>query len=369
MDSHHPTSFSVLLIEDNQDHADFIKGVSSLGPNTSSFEFVHVASLNEGLLEASFEKKFDVVLLDLYLPDSSGPVESVSKALNIIGETPLIILTSSNDIDLARELVQQGAQDFLVKSDLTSAKLLFACQSAIERQKLSNNLERENKDLRNFAYVVAHEIRAPLSRMISATNILRRRHLETLPEEVEEWISQSQKVLHELSAFVGQLLAFSSVHYESEVQEVAVQEVVEAIAKEFSQTLHAKSGVLRILPLPTIQANRFVVHHVFENLLSNAIKYSRVHTSPKIIVSCDVQKDKWIFSVSDNGEGIGEDDISKVFSMFARSAKTKERRGNGIGLAFCKQVLEKCGGSIEVESILGSGSTFIFWLPKPEHKE
>jgi light-regulated signal transduction histidine kinase (bacteriophytochrome) len=119
-------------------------------------------------------------------------------------------------------------------------------------------------------------------------------------------------------------------------------------------------------PLPTILADEAQLTQLFQNLVGNAIKYQS-GIEPKVHVSAELDDGKrWVFSVKDNGLGIEAKYFEKIFGMFQRLHKREEYAGTGIGLAICKKIVKRHGGSIFVESQLGQGSTFRFTLAAAE---
>jgi len=120
--------------------------------------------------------------------------------------------------------------------------------------------------------------------------------------------------------------------------------------------------------LPTVQADEMQLIQLFQNLVGNAIKYQRPGV-PRVHVSAAKGGERrWIFSVQDNGLGIDSQYFEKIFGVFQRLHKREEFAGTGIGLAICKKIVERHGGSISVQSQLGQGSTFRFDLPEGEEK-
>jgi light-regulated signal transduction histidine kinase (bacteriophytochrome) len=116
--------------------------------------------------------------------------------------------------------------------------------------------------------------------------------------------------------------------------------------------------------LPMVNADRTQLVQVFQNLVGNAIKF-RGQEPPRVHVSAVSQGREWVFSVRDNGIGIAKEYHERIFSIFQRLHSREEYPGTGIGLALCKRIVERHGGTIRVESGPGSGSTFFFTLPKP----
>ena len=143
-----------------------------------------------------------------------------------------------------------------------------------------------------------------------------------------------------------------------EAFEQALTNLGSAIAESGAQVTHDS--------LPTVLADEMQLTQLFQNLVGNAIKYQSPGV-PRVHISATMNPDKkWTFSVKDNGLGIDPQYFERIFGMFQRLHKREEFAGTGIGLAICKKIVERHGGSISVESELGRGSTFHFALPGNE---
>jgi len=117
-------------------------------------------------------------------------------------------------------------------------------------------------------------------------------------------------------------------------------------------------------PLPSIFADQEQITKMFQNLIGNAIKFHKPGVVPKVHISTKQDENNWIFSVSDNGIGINQQYADRIFKIFQRLHTRDEYPGTGIGLAICKRIAEQHGGTIWIESVPGSGSTFYFTIPK-----
>ena len=116
--------------------------------------------------------------------------------------------------------------------------------------------------------------------------------------------------------------------------------------------------------MPILNVYEIEMGQIFQNLITNAIKFRKKDSNAEIQISCEKVKDKWHFSVSDNGIGIAPNHFQRIFDIFQRLHMTNEYQGYGIGLANCKKILTLHQGEIWIESTLGVGSTFNFTIPK-----
>lgn len=358
----------ILLVEDDPDHAHLIKRHLQKIERVQ-FEIDHVRSLAHAKRQLE-TGQFDAVLLDLSLPDS--PInQTLEKVVETGLDAPVIVLTSISDLEFASKAVQQGAQDYLVKSEINRDILNRSIRYAIERNRTQQELERyaaklkeSNEHLEGFAHTLAHEIRSPLTVISGFLQIANQSFLDDLDENTREILQDSLTATKSITELVESLLEFSqaathtntfkSVDLESEFFHVYA--VLRPLIQESGVTIDHD-------PLPCVYGNDIQLRQLLQNLLTNAIKY-RSDQSPEINVGCEQTDNHWIIRVSDNGIGIPKENQSDIFNAFTRVIGNQQIPGVGIGLAFCKRIVENHKGKIWLESLPGKGSTFFVKLPK-----
>ena len=165
------------------------------------------------------------------------------------------------------------------------------------------------------------------------------------------------------------LLAYSRAGTSKESSTlIEMNELVREITATFDFSLQENGGEIIVHRLPAIVAVKTQMHQLLQNLVSNALKYRGVD-SPRVEISASEDDTYWIFRVSDNGIGIDRRFFEKIFVIFQRLHNKTEYSGTGIGLAICKKIVERHGGSIVIESEVGAGSTFTFSIKKPVNNE
>ena len=147
------------------------------------------------------------------------------------------------------------------------------------------------------------------------------------------------------------------------MEELNTGALLQEIAGSLAHQIQSRNIALEIGPLPRITSDRAAVEQIFGNLLDNAIKYLDPERPGRIGVSAEETADATVFRVRDNGRGIAEHDMDKVFAPFRR-AGVQDVPGEGMGLAFVKALLHRLGGRIGCESEPGVGTTFSFTLPR-----
>jgi signal transduction histidine kinase len=365
-------SLTVLLVEDNATHAHIIRRHLDKSADNGLI-LHHVERLADALLRLD-QDDIDALLLDLSLPDSEIS-ETLPRILESHGDLPIVVLTSLDDLDFATRAVQQGAQDYLVKSDLSGQLLLRSIRYAIERKKTQDKLEayaaelqRSNDHLRGFAHTVAHEVKSPLGIVAACLQMLNDKHHGGFDAETRDFVADASGAIRGMTELVNELLEFARIGSElEEFEEVDAEAVYYQAYVMLRPAIRQSGAAVTHDPLPTIQGNAVQLRQLLQNLIGNAIKYRGV-SRPRIHVAVEESSDAWRFSVRDNGIGIAPADQERVFDAFVRLHQQEAIPGTGIGLALCKRIVEHHGGQIWVESAIGGGSIFHFTLPKPKPK-
>jgi PAS domain S-box-containing protein len=230
-----------------------------------------------------------------------------------------------------------------------------------------DELYRSNEELGQFAYIASHDLQEPLRMVASYTQLLSRRYKGKLDAEADEFIAFAVDGANRMQRLIQDLLAFSRVGTKGRDLQHTSSERALRQALQNLQGAIAESGALITHDLmPDVLADDMQLTQLFQNLIGNAIKYQSPGI-PRVDISATRDgKERWMFSVMDNGLGIDPQYFEKIFGMFQRLHKREEFAGTGIGLAICKKIAERHGTNITVESQLGQGSTFRFALEGSE---
>ncbi|MDX1642978.1 MAG: ATP-binding protein [Thermoanaerobaculia bacterium] len=223
----------------------------------------------------------------------------------------------------------------------------------------ASKLAKSNQDLSLFASVAAHELKEPLRTIEQSTRLL----LEEAGVELEGEAARSAEHLVEgvgrLQSMIEGLLTLARFGGGQEwVESCDCNQIVEEVLAELKGPIDDSGAKVRVRPLPTVHADPTQLALLFRNLFSNAIRF-RGEAPPRIRVSARQDGEQWIFAVEDEGVGIAPERAEKIFDRFTRG----DDGGAGLGLAISKQVVERHGGRIWVESEPGEGATFFFTLP------
>lgn len=378
------SSVKILLIEDNLAEArlllEFLKQAQY-----KQFSLVHVKRLREALDRLN-QDSFDIILLDLTLPDSQG-LASLAPLNNRAPSLPIVVLTNMNDEELAIEAVRLGAQDYLVKRQVNADVLVRSIYYAIERKQMSEALRVVNQALEirlqertaelvkakeinqfksEFVSILSHDFRNPLNTILLSAGSLQLN---------EDKLSQEKKLTHfklirSAIKDMAQLLDEVLLIGKADLGQLPYQPTPLDLVPFCSQLMEQlKLGIGQqhqlvfrsIGEFPDALWDESLLHHILSNLLSNAIKYSPEGSKLQFDLIC--QEKTVIFRIQDCGIGIPQEDQKRLFQAFTRASNVGTIPGTGLGLAIVKKCVETHGGEILVNSEVGVGTTFTVTLP------
>ncbi len=314
----------------------------------------------------------------------TAPFQSLRQAVNQLsnGQVPPPIDSTAND-DLGQLC---AAFDAMVSSLYSAQQQLSQSNGHLEQivkqrtaevRQVNDKLESEAQDKNEFLRAVSHDLNAPMRNISGMTQMLLMKYKDDFTDDAVKKLERIGANAKHQSELIGDLLELSRLRTKDPRPVVFnLGELVTQITDSLAFDLEKAEIQLTIDgELPTIYAEKNRIRQVFQNLIDNAIKYMMDATDRRITVSVQRMRDftmdafegtdVWEFKVTDTGRGIAEQDVDKVFQVFARSTHsgTHEVAGRGVGLASVKAIIEQYEGLIRVDSTLGQGSTFTFTLP------
>ncbi len=249
--------------------------------------------------------------------------------------------------------------------------ILLAIEDVTERRRVEKELShraaelaRSNAELEQFAYVASHDLQEPLRIVASYTQLLSRRYQGRLDTDADEFIAYIVDGAVRMKQLINDLLAYSRVSTQGKAfAPVDCEEIFRQALINLGMAVEESGAVVTHDPLPTIPGDPSQLGQLFQNLIGNAIKF-RGDLLPRIHLSAKEKQNEWLFSVQDNGIGIEPEYNHRIFIIFQRLHGKEAYPGTGIGLAVCRKIVERHGGTIWVESAIGKGSTFYFTVGK-----
>lgn len=406
----------ILIVDDKYENLFSLKTLLQL----YAYE-TDTAASGEEALKKILKNEYSVIILDVQMPDMDGyEVAEAISGLNKTRDIPIIFLSAVNiDKRFIAKGYDSGGVDYITKpfdNDLLLMKVktfhrlytqrqeLKQVEEALRREieirkksqqqveqinsllefkveertrdlmQLNKDLENRNAELAQYAYLASHDLQEPLRKIITFIKIIEEKYLKDIPEaktEMSKVITSSERMRNLINA----VLSYSKLSAVSLFTTVNVNDVVKDALADLELTIKEKQAVIDVTHLPEIEAIPGQMRQMFQNLLSNALKFSKTGVRPQINIcheavnemSLEAAPDKngkFIrIHIADNGIGLDESYIDKIFVIFQRLHGKAQYEGTGIGLAIVKKIVEKHNGIIGVKSREGEGSTFTIVLP------
>lgn len=406
----------ILIVDDKYENLFSLKSLLQL----YAYE-TDTAASGEEALKKILKNEYSVIILDVQMPDMDGyEVAEAISGLNKTKDIPIIFLSAvAIDKRFIAKGYDSGGVEYLTKpfdNDLLLMKVKTFHRLYTQRQELklveealrqeieirkksqqeveqinsllefkveertrdllqlNKDLENRNAELAQYAYLASHDLQEPLRKIITFIKIIEEKYLKDIPDaklEMSKVITSSERMRNLINA----LLSYSKLSAVSLFTLVNLNEVVKDAVADLEITIKEKQAGINISQLPELEAIPGQMRQMFQNLLSNALKFSKTNTAPVINIFSEPvnelsleaapdQKGKYVrIDISDNGIGLDESYIDKIFVIFQRLHGKTQYEGTGIGLAIVKKIIEKHNGIIGVKSKEGEGATFTIVLP------
>ncbi len=279
---------------------------------------------------------------------------------------------TERDLKLAESV---GAQ---IAGAIANSQLYAQHKRAEEELKtFSTKLERSNRELQDFASVASHDLQEPLRKILAFCDRLNAKYSDSLGDEGAGYLVRMQNAAGRMKALINDLLTFSRVTTKAQpFVPVDLAEVTQEVLSDLEIRIQQTGGRVEVSDLLTIDADPMQMHQLLQNLIGNALKYHHKDKAPVVTVHSqlldgeDTDADEEFsvggfcqIRVQDNGIGFEEKYTDRIFTVFQRLHGHTEYEGTGVGLAVCRKIAERHGGSITAKSTPGDGATFIVKLP------
>jgi signal transduction histidine kinase/CheY-like chemotaxis protein len=289
--------------------------------------------------------------------------------LNLLDELSIQMAIGIQQADLVANLKATVASQRVVEDQLRD-QVEASERTNVSLARTSNLLQKRNQELDDFSHVASHDLQAPLRGIANLADWLIKDLGGQLPQESQHQLELIQSRVAQMTTLIHGLLQYALVGRD-QVDPVIVNisdllaEVVDLLAPPADFTVEFAAN------LPMLNTQALLLKQVLSNLIGNAIKYRRStnkilsdNTSGKIQITVADQGDLLLFTIADNGLGIAPENHQKIFGIFQTLVSRDDTKGMGIGLAVIKKIVESQGGTVQIESELGVGSTFSFTWPK-----
>lgn len=246
-----------------------------------------------------------------------------------------------------------------VTRDITERK------QAEEKLKLFNaELQRSNRELQEFASVASHDLQEPLRKVRAFGDRLSANHADELSPRAQDYLRRMQNAAERMQNLINDLLTYSRVTTRARpFVEVDLHQITREVLSDLETRIERTGVTVEVEDLPTIEGDPTQMRQVMQNLISNALKFHRDGEPPVVQIRSRIEDGMCEVSVEDRGIGFEEKHADRIFGIFERLHGRQEYEGTGVGLAICKKIVERHGGSMTARSKPGQGTTFVFTLP------
>ncbi|PSL46205.1 phospho-acceptor domain-containing protein [Chitinophaga niastensis] len=362
MKQQNPSTFTILLVDDKTENLVSLEHMLE----ADNRRFLTATSGNEALKIALRHNDIGLIMLDVQMPDMDG--YEVARLLQSNPKTKDIAIIFVTAINKEEQYVmrgfEEGAVDYLSKPldiNITRAKVSVFEKLYFYQHELKDAMaekEKVNKQLERFMYVVAHDLKSPLSGAIGLLALISEDERIQSAPDLKEYMQIVLGATNHLTEMITSMLEYTRhSDMEQTIEDVDVHELVAQLSRLLFPPAHIQ--IITEGKLPLLHTNKLKLQQVFQNLISNAIKYNDKKDGVITISGAD-KGEYYEFYVKDNGPGVAKRDTDRIFKLFERADNTGKGEGDGIGLNIFKLLVEEQGGKVWVDSKPGEGSIFYF---------
>jgi len=301
-------------------------------------------------------------LIDWIVPESKEMVRGVIQRVLATGEPGRYEVRSPLDTGAEWYSGQVGP----IKSGAQVVGFTVILTDITDLKRTQLRLEQSNRELESFAYVASHDLQEPLRKIQTFGERLKTKAAATFSEEGRDYIDRMLAAATRMRRLIEDLLSFSRVSSNAQpFTRVNLSTIAREVLGDLETTIEQAGARVTIGELPVLMADPLQMRQLLQNLVGNALKFRQEGVPPAVSVraTVDAQAQRCVLEVEDNGIGFEGKYAERIFQVFQRLHGRGQYEGTGIGLAICRKIVERHGGSIGVRSAPGAGTTFLISLP------
>lgn len=283
--------------------------------------------------------------------------------------------------DLLEVRVEQRTEELQTLNESMRIEIIERTKAEEKLEQFTRELERSNRELQDFAFVASHDLQEPLRKIQAFGDRLRIKYGEALKDDGKDYLERMQNAARRMHVLINDLLTYSRVASKAQpFAKVILDDVARDVVTDLEVRMQQTGGKVELNSLPTIEAEPVQMRQLLQNLIGNALKFRRPEVPPVVTVSSrllegdeaklpDSKASKvYELQVADNGIGFDEKYLDRIFTPFQRLHSRNDYEGTGMGLAVCRKIVERHGGTITARSAVGQGTAFIIVLPATQNE-
>lgn len=319
------------------------------------------ADSGESGLEAIEKHAVHCVLLDHSLPGIDG-MEVLRRIRIKHPYLAVVMIDGKGDDAIAVQAMMEGAQDYIPKVNITAGSIRRISGNAMEKATLQREVAQQREELENFARLLVHDLKAPTRSIQGFAGIMERDIHDGKLEKIARNCRYVIEAAQRMDVLIDTLRQYTEVDERVVFEPVEMRQVMKDTLSNLQQLIRERGARVTYDELPVVTGNASQLAQLLQNLISNGIKYCTAEVPSTHVAASPQKGNTWSVSVKDNGIGIDHEYLQQVFKPFRRLHGADQYAGTGLGLATCKKIIERHGGSIWCESEEGQGTTFFFTL-------
>jgi signal transduction histidine kinase len=307
------------------------------------------------------------------------------------GINTIVTLSVSNLVSLGlvifvfylirRDVAERDKEERLLREANESLEARVA-ERTTELAEANLELERSNRELQDFAFVASHDLQEPLRKIQAFGDRLRTVQAPKFDDQGRDYLDRMHSAAGRMHTLINDLLTFSRVTTKAQpFERIDLNKIANDVVSDLETTIEQAGGSVEVGDLPAMDADPMQMRQLFQNLIANALKFRKPESPPVVKVEAELvnkhasgiegstSNEFARITITDNGIGFDEKYLDRIFTPFQRLHGRNEYEGTGIGLAVCRKIVERHGGTLTAESSAGNGATFIATMPVTQNKE
>jgi signal transduction histidine kinase len=348
---------NILVVDDDDgDRAQLKRVLKQTGlPSTCT----ETSSINDAL-EACENAAFDCAIVDYRLPGEDG-LAGVALLHDRYPYMALIMVTGQGDEAIATEAMRSGASDYIRKTQISVESIARSIENAVERAALLRKVARQREEMEVFGQVLVHDLKGPIQNLLAYVDFIEQSIQGGKAEEAVAYCVALVRATTRMNSLIDTLHQYTTAEAQVAFEPLEMRQVIIDTLGNLEHVIKERGARVTYGELPAVSGTPQLTQ-LMQNLIGNSIKYCEAET-PLVHISAKLQGDNvWLFLVEDNGIGIPEKYAQQVFEPFHRLHGVGKYEGTGLGLATCRKIVERHGGTISCASKEGQGTTFRFTL-------